>query len=182
MISHGGGPSPWYTLPLAIVLLTSSWAITPLIGPFQVLGEDVLSRSLELEPNDNFTMAKQLANGEVIDGSTGLTVQNPIDVYRMQVNAGEVIEAALTTNSSGFNDKVVHLELYDKHMDRRIAWSASGHPTESLSALAQYSDWYYLMIIPWKGRSIDVLSPSSSVTSQVIVWLPADSFTFRTLP
>lgn len=145
------------TLICTMLLILSSFGmiVTPQISAPNMSG-NLSDRHLEREPNDNFSQAQILSNGQVINGSTGLLVQNPIDVFRIWLTQGEVLNAhILLTNSTGYKDKHVHFELYDWRKDRIIARSISGHPNEALSTLAKFTDYCYLMIIPWKGRYIN---------------------------
>jgi hypothetical protein len=131
-----------------------------LIVPSSSIGEpaaarDITSRVAESEPNDNFTLAQTISGGDVVNGNTGMLVNNPIDVYKINLQAGKVIEVSVQTNSTGFKDLVIHLELYDKWFTPKpIAWSHSAHVWEAFTAIAKYDDWYYIKIIPWKGTQI----------------------------
>ena len=108
----------------------------------------------ESEVNDNFTTADSVAGGDVVTGTTGMLAANPIDTFKVMMQAGKVLAVAVHTDSSGFNDKVIHLDVFDKWMETKTAWSKSGYPDESITQLSKFDDYYYVMITPWKGANI----------------------------
>lgn len=116
-----------------------------------------MSRAIltEIEPNDNFSMAQAVQPGDLLNGTTGMLANYPVDVFKVQMTAGKVLNVGVHTDSTGYNDKVVRLDVYDMWMERPVAWSHAGFPWEAITCLAKYDDWYYIMIIPWKGSSIN---------------------------
>ena len=123
----------------------------------------------EAEPNDNFTQAQLVHVGDVVTGTTGMLAQYPVDVYKVTMVAGKILEVAVHTDSGGFNDKVVRLDIYDRWITSdpkatAIAWSHSGFPWESITCLAKYDDVMYIMIIPWKGAAISYTMTVNSLT------------------
>ena len=123
---------------------------------------------MEIEPNDNFSTAQTVQPGNVLNGTTGMLANYPIDVFKVKMIAGQVLYVAVHTDSTGYNDKVVRLDIYDMWMETHVAWSHSGFPWEAITCLAKYDDWYYIMIIPWKGTNINyTMMVNSSVPPTV---------------
>jgi hypothetical protein len=125
----------------------------------------------EVETNDNWTLAQALNPGDILSGNTGMLSGHPIDYYKIKPVAGKVMTIAVQSNSTGYNDKVFHLDLYDKWVrtDPKVlpvAWSHSGFPWEAVTCLAKYDDFYYIGITPWKGALmsykiwVDTITPT----------------------
>ena len=153
----------FFAIMTTILMLASALAIVPtaLCAP---TGPRVSSRVAESEPNDNFTKAQVLTIGDTVTGTTGMLEANPIDVFKINCHTTKILGASIHTNSAGYNDLVVHLDVYDRWMDKPTAWSHSGFPYESITQLVKYDDFYYLMIIPWKGAHITYTLTTQEIT------------------
>jgi hypothetical protein len=119
----------------------------------------------EIEPNDNFTRANLLLPGDEVNGTTGMLSLNPIDVFKVKMLSGKILSVSVHLNSSDYNDKILHLDVFDKWVQRPVAYSHSGFPWESTTLLAIYDDWYYIMLVPWKGASIAYTLRVNSTTA-----------------
>ncbi len=120
---------------------------------------------METEPNDNFTTANVLLPGDEVNGTTGMLSPHPIDVFKVKMQSGKILSVSVHSNSTGYNDLVLRLEVYDKWAQNPVAYSHSGFPWESTTFLAFYDDWYYIMLIPWKGNSISYTLHVNSTTA-----------------
>jgi len=120
---------------------------------------------METEPNDNFTTANVLLPGDEVNGTTGMLSPHPIDVFKVRMQSGKILSVSVHSNSTGYNDLVLRLEIYDKWALTPVAYSHSGFPWESTTLLAFYDDWYYIMLIPWKGTSISYTMHVNSTTA-----------------